>query len=70
MPLQTYINSFLLQPAQLEGLDPEQLKIMMQTSDQGLNAAKVMVSMIPILLIYPLLQRYFIHGIVLGSVKE
>lgn len=70
MPLQTYINTFLLQPAQVDNMDPETLKAMMQTSDQGLNAAKVMVSMIPILLIYPFLQRYFIHGIVLGSVKE
>ncbi|MCS7463790.1 carbohydrate ABC transporter permease [Paenibacillus doosanensis] len=70
MPLQTYINTFLLQPAQLDNIDPEMLKTIMQTSDQGLNSAKVMVSMIPILLIYPFLQRYFIHGIVLGSVKE
>jgi putative aldouronate transport system permease protein len=70
MPLQTYINTFLLQPVQTEGMDPEMMKIIMQTSDQGLSAAKVMVSMVPILLIYPLLQRYFIHGIVLGSVKE
>lgn len=70
MPLQTYINTFLLQPAQLDNMDPEMMKTIMQTSDQGLNAAKVMVSMIPILMIYPFLQRYFIHGIVLGSVKE
>ncbi|MFE5320792.1 carbohydrate ABC transporter permease [Paenibacillus sp. NPDC056579] len=70
MPLQTYINTFLLQPAQIDNMDPEMLKTLMQTSDQGLNAAKVMVSMIPILMIYPFLQRYFIHGIVLGSVKE
>jgi putative aldouronate transport system permease protein len=70
MPLQTYINTFLLQPVQTDNMDPEMMKILMQTSDQGLSAAKVMVSMVPILLIYPLLQRFFIHGIVLGSVKE
>jgi len=70
IPLQTYINSFLIQPAQIEDMDPELLKVIMQMSDLGLNGAKVIVSMIPILIIYPLLQRYFIHGIVLGSVKE
>ncbi|SDD51631.1 putative aldouronate transport system permease protein [Paenibacillus sp. UNCCL117] len=70
LPLQTYINTLLRQPAQYEDLDAETLKLLMQTSDQGLNAAKIMISMVPILLIYPLLQRYFVHGIVLGSVKE
>lgn len=70
MPLQTYINATLLQPVQLDGVDPETMKILMQTSDQGLSAAKVMVSMVPLLLLYPFMQRYFVQGIVLGSVKE
>nr|WP_240762127.1 carbohydrate ABC transporter permease [Paenibacillus thalictri] len=70
LPLQTYINTLRLQPSQWENMDPETLKTLMQTSDEGLNSAKIIVSMVPILLIYPLLQRYFIHGIVLGSVKE
>ena len=70
LPLQTYINTFLIQPSQFENMDPEALKVLMEMSDLGLNGAKVIVSMVPILLIYPYLQRFFIHGIVLGSVKE
>lgn len=38
-------------------------------SDQ-LKAATVMFSTVPILLIYPFLQKYFIHGVTLGAVKE
>ena len=36
----------------------------------SLKAAIVMFSAIPILCIYPFLQKYFIHGVTLGAVKE
>lgn len=35
-----------------------------------LKAAIVMFSTIPILLVYPWLQKYFIHGVTVGAVKE
>lgn len=37
---------------------------------ESLKAAIVMFSTIPILCIYPWLQKYFIHGVTLGGVKE
>ena len=36
----------------------------------SLKAAIVMFSTVPILCIYPFLQKYFIHGVTLGAVKE
>ncbi|MCL1823374.1 MAG: carbohydrate ABC transporter permease [Oscillospiraceae bacterium] len=37
---------------------------------ESIKMAMVMFAMLPILIIYPLLQRYFISGVTLGAVKE
>jgi len=37
---------------------------------ESLKAAIVMFSTIPILCVYPWLQKYFIHGVTMGAVKE
>jgi putative aldouronate transport system permease protein len=38
-------------------------------SDRSIRAANIIVATLPILAVYPFLQRYFIHGIRLGAVK-
>ena len=38
-------------------------------SDRSIRAANIVVATVPILIVYPFLQRYFIHGIRLGAVK-
>lgn len=39
-------------------------------SGESIQAAQIIVSTLPIVVVYPFLQRYFIHGVMIGSVKE
>jgi putative aldouronate transport system permease protein len=41
-----------------------------QFSSETIKAATVVVTIIPMLLIYPFVQRFFVKGIMLGGIKE
>lgn len=42
---------------------------LMNMSPESIRAATVVASTVPILLVYPFLQKYFIKGVLIGSVK-
>ena len=67
-PLQTYIQQLTIDVSQIA--DPQQLIYFMTISTRTLNAAQIVVATVPLLVIYPFLQRYFVTGIVIGAVKE
>ncbi|MBZ9534999.1 carbohydrate ABC transporter permease [Cytobacillus oceanisediminis] len=71
-PLMTYIQSLTISIEEMlkAGATSSDLANAGEVSNKNLNAAKIVVSCVPLLLIYPMLQKYFITGIVVGSVKE
>ncbi|KAB8133650.1 carbohydrate ABC transporter permease [Gracilibacillus oryzae] len=70
-PLMTYIQSLTIDIAEMiNSGNSNDLQNISEVSNRNLNAAKIVISTIPLLLIYPFLQKYFVTGIVVGSVKE
>ena len=73
-PLMTYIKSLSVNIAEklqkAGGMSTQQLQALLSVSNRNLNAAKIVVAIVPLLVIYPFLQKYFVQGIVVGAVKE
>lgn len=72
-PLLSYIQSLNVDLAKLMQAgetDAQTLANLAEVSGQNLDAAKIVVAVVPLMLIYPMLQKYLITGIVMGSVKE
>lgn len=45
------------------------LEDQVQLTEEGVKACAVIVMMVPMMLVYPFLQKYFIKGVMLGAVK-
>lgn len=68
-PLQSYLKTVVLNKDP-RFLTEHDVKLLRLVSDRTTRAAEIFVAMVPVMAVYPFLQRYFIHGIKLGSVKE
>ncbi|MCD9025557.1 carbohydrate ABC transporter permease [Cohnella silvisoli] len=65
-PLQTYLQTIVTNPDMSRVSDVREV---LNISTRTVKTAQIFVAMLPILIVYPFLQRFFVKGIVLGSVK-
>ncbi|WP_276353748.1 carbohydrate ABC transporter permease [Cohnella caldifontis] len=67
-PLSTFLQTILVQ------IDTSQLSTtgqdMQNISNTTVKAAQIFIGALPILAVYPFLQKYFVKGMVLGAIKE
>jgi putative aldouronate transport system permease protein len=70
-PLQTYLQTIIVNRdmSLFTTASQEELKVLSQVSDRTLKTAQIFIAVAPILAVYPFLQKYFMKGIVMGSVK-
>ncbi|CAI6085729.1 carbohydrate ABC transporter permease [Cohnella sp. JJ-181] len=73
-PLQTYLQTVVVNPEEFirnnTDLSGNLSKYLSLVSARTTGAAQMFLAMIPILCLYPFLQKYFTTGLVMGSVKE
>ena len=68
-PLATYLRNILANP-NFDSLRLEDIQQSLRISGRTTRAAQILLGMLPILTIYPFMQRYFVKGLTLGGVKE
>jgi len=79
MPLQTFVQ-YMLMRGGAEDLVTQAARMHMEKMTAGSNASTytsnslkftaVLLACLPIIIIYPLLQKYFVKGVMIGSIKE
>jgi putative aldouronate transport system permease protein len=67
-PLQSYLQTVIIN-RDLTMVNAGTMKELAEISDRTAKAAQVFIGSLPILAVYPFLQKYFTKGLVLGSVK-
>ena len=68
-PLQSYLQTVIVN-RDVKLMTAQDARLLSIVSERTSRAAQVFVATLPVLLVYPFLQKYFASGIVLGGVKE
>ena len=67
-PLQMILRSMVTQ-AEMNNKDSMNMMGQFDVTPRTIRSATIIVAMLPIMCIYPFMQKYFAHGVMLGSIK-
>ncbi len=69
-PLQTFLRDILIN-SKLDGsmIDDPEVAAMMQAQSEALKYSIIVVATLPLMCVYPLVQKHFVKGVMVGSVK-
>ncbi|WP_062105849.1 carbohydrate ABC transporter permease [Bacillus niameyensis] len=68
-PLQSYLST-LITSLNVQMISTDNLISLQEMGSKTLRTAQIFMGILPVLLVYPFLQKYFVKGITIGSVKE
>ncbi|MBP1993777.1 carbohydrate ABC transporter permease [Paenibacillus eucommiae] len=68
-PLASFLQKVIV-GVNMDLLSSQDIQTLSVISDRTTRAAQIFVGALPVLLVYPFLQRFFMKGLILGSVKE
>lgn len=69
-PLQTYLRNVLISLNNTLSEEAKRTAGMQQVNSTAVQMATIVVTTVPILCIYPFIQKHFVKGIMIGGIKE
>ena len=69
-PLQSYLQTLVVSSTStMENMDVGTMLALRNVNETNMQSAQIFISIVPLMVVYPFLQRYFTSGLTLGSVK-
>lgn len=70
-PMQLYLKEMLYAASDVFlQLNNKNIDATMNSTPEAIQAASIITATVPIIIVYPFLQKYFVKGVLIGSVKE
>ena len=70
-PLQIYLRDILTSlNSQLSTQAQQMMGSTQKVSTSAVQMATIVITALPIMLVYPYLQKYFVNGVMVGGIKE